>query len=138
MDDMRICNEQQTPGQRLAVVAESLYLANLLILPGIAFAVLFWLWRKHQDAPPLARHHLKQTFFVSLWGGALIGLFTVIFIVVGGLYWAWTWVLVIMYFTCVHSTLVVYGMLGLARAMAGKPFRYPLIGPKLERGEYRR
>lgn len=138
MDDMRICNEQQTPGQRLAVVAESLYLANLLILPGIAFAVLFWLWRKHQDAPPLARNHLKQTFFVSLWGGALIGLFTVIFIVVGGLYWAWTWVLVIMYFTCVHSTLVVYGMLGLARAMAGKPFRYPLIGPKLERGEYRR
>lgn len=138
MDDMRICNEQQTPGQRLAVVAESLYLANLLILPGIAFAVLFWLWRKHQDAPPLARNHLKQTFCVSLWGGALIGLFTVIFIVVGGLYWAWTWVLVIMYFTCVHSTLVVYGMLGLARAMAGKPFRYPLIGPKLERGEYRR
>ena len=137
MDDMRICNEQQTPGQRLAVVAESLYLANLLILPGIAFAVLFWLWRKHQDAPPLAHNHLNQTFFVSLWGGALIGLFTVIFIVVGGLYWAWTWVLVIMYFTCVHSTLVVYGMLGLARAMAGKPFRYPLIGPKLERGEYR-
>lgn len=137
MDNKRICNEQQTPGQRLAVVAESLYLANLLILPGIAFAVLFWLWRKHQDAPPLARNHLKQTFFVSLWGGALIGLFTVIFIVLGGLYWAWTWVLVIMYFTCVHSTLVVYGMLGLARAMAGKPFRYPLIGPKLERGEYR-
>lgn len=136
MNHMRISYEQQTPGQRLAVVAESLYLANLLILPGIAFAVLFWLWRKHQDAPPLARNHLKQTFFVSLWGGALIGLFTVIFIVLGGLDWAWTWVLVIMYFTCVHSTLVVYGMLGLARAMAGKPFRYPLIGPKLERGEY--
>lgn len=124
--------EQQEPGQTLAVVAESLYLANLLILPGIAFAVLFWIWTKNGDAPLLARNHLKQTFFVSLWGGALISIVTATFLALGGLQWAWTWVLVIMYFTCVHSTLVVCGMLGLARAMAGKPFRYPLIGPKLE------
>lgn len=124
--------EQQEPGQTLAVVAESLYLANLLILPGVAFAVLFWLWTKNGDAPLQARNHLKQTFFVSLWGGALISIVTATFLALGGLQWAWTWVLVIMYFTCVHSTLVVCGMLGLARAMAGKPFRYPLIGPKLE------
>ena len=125
--------EQQQPGQGLAVVAESLYLANLLILPGIAFVVLFWLRTKNGNAPLLARNHLKQTLFVSLWGGALISIFTVAFLALGGLQWAWTWVLVIMYFTCVHSMLVVCGMLGLARAMAGKPFRYPLIGPKLER-----
>ena len=43
------------PGQTLAVVAESLYLANLLILPGIGFIALFWLWRKHREAPMLAR-----------------------------------------------------------------------------------
>ena len=30
-------------GQGLAVVAESLYLTNLLLAPGIAFAVLAWL-----------------------------------------------------------------------------------------------
>jgi hypothetical protein len=41
-------------------------------------------------------------------------------------------VLVILYFTCVHSLLVLLGMFGLARALAGKTFRYPLIGPKLE------
>ncbi|WP_301102442.1 hypothetical protein [Propionivibrio sp.] len=120
----------QKPGQNLAIIAEALYLANLLILPGIAFAVLFWLWRTRSDVPPLAREHLRQTFFVSLWGGTLIAGFTVAFIAFGGLQWAWTWVLVIMYFTCVHSTLVVCGMLGLARAMAGKPFCYPLLGPK--------
>jgi len=125
-------NTPKTPGQGLAVIAEALFLANLLILPGIAFAALFWLWRTRTDAPPLAREHLRQTFFVSLWGGALIVLFTAAFIAFGGLQWAWTWVLVIMYFTCVHSTLVVCGMLGLARAMAGKPFRYPLLGPRLE------
>lgn len=131
-NDSRHRNEQQEPGQGLAVVAESLYLANLLILPGIAFVVLFWLRMKNGDAPLLARNHLKQTFFVSLWGGALISIFTIAFLALGGLQWGWTWVLVIMYFTCVHSTLVVCGMLGLARAMAGKNFRYPLIGPKLE------
>ena len=132
MDDTERRAEQPQPGQSLAIVAESLYLANLLILPGVAFVVLFWQWRKNSHAPPLARNHLKQTFYVSLWGGLLIGLFTVAFVALGGLQWAWTWVLVIMYFTCVHSTLVVCGMLGLARAMAGKPFRYPLIGPRLE------
>jgi len=57
---------------------------------------------------------------------------SIAFLALGGLQWAWTWVLVIMYFTCVHSTLVICGMFGLARAMAGKPFRFPLIGPKLE------
>ena len=130
MDDPRA---QPAPGQTLAIVAEALFLANLLILPIVGFAALWWLWRTRSEAPPLARCHLRQTFFVSLWGGALIAAFSVAFVAVGGLDWAWTWVLVILYFTCVHSALVVCGMLGLARAMAGKPFRYPLLGPRLDR-----
>lgn len=124
--------EQTTPGQTLAVLAESLYLANLLLAPGLAFAAIFWLWRKHKDAPLLARNHLKQTLFVSLWGGILIATFTTAFLLLGGQQWKWTWVLVIIYFTCVHSTLVILGMFGLSKAMAGKAFHYPLIGPKLD------
>lgn len=119
------------PGQNLAVVAESLYLANLLLAPGIAFAALLRLWLKHRDtAPELARRHLKQTTFVSLYGGLLIVLFSAAFIGLGGLDWEWTWVLVILYFTCIHSALVLFGIVGLARAMAGQPWRYPLIGPR--------
>jgi len=132
LDTDRLRTEQIAAGQGLAVAAESLFLANLLLAPGLAFAVLFWLWRNNKAAPPLARNHLRQTLFVSLWGGLLLSLFTVVFIALGGLHWAWTWVLVIMYFTCVHSTLVILGMFGLARAMAGKAFRFPLIGPRLE------
>lgn len=124
-------DEAAVPGQNLAVIAESLYLANLLLAPGFAFAALFWLWLKHRDsAPPLARQHLKQTTFVSLWGGLLIVAFSAAFIALGGLYWEWTWVLVILYFTCIHSTLVLFGMFGLSRALAGQPWRYPLIGPR--------
>jgi hypothetical protein len=32
----------------------------------------------------------------------------------------------------VHSTLILLGMLGLAKAMAGKPYAYPWIGPRCE------
>jgi hypothetical protein len=39
-------------------------------------------------------------------------------------------VLVILYFTCIHSTLVLFGMFGLSKALAGQPWRYPLIGPR--------
>ncbi|WP_226418917.1 hypothetical protein [Dechloromonas denitrificans] len=120
-------------GQTLAILAEALYLANLLVAPGIAFGVLWWLWRKNKDsAAPLARQHLKQTTFVSLYGGILIVALTAIFLAVGGLHWEWTWVVVILYFTCFHSTLVMFGMFGLAKAMAGQVWRFPLIGPSLK------
>ncbi|HNH36799.1 MAG TPA: hypothetical protein PK375_12830 [Rhodocyclaceae bacterium] len=118
-------------GQNLAVAAESLYLANLLLAPGLAFAAIAWLWAtRRADAPPLARCHLDQAFFVSLWGGVLLAVCSAAFVLLGGLHWKWTWVLVILYFTCVHSALVLFGILGLARAMAGQPYVYPLIGPR--------
>ncbi|HSG23624.1 MAG TPA: hypothetical protein VLA64_11785 [Azonexus sp.] len=120
-------------GRDLAIIAEALYLANLLLIPGIGFAILFWLWLKSRhSASPLARQHLKQTTFVSLYGGLLIVILSSIFLGLGGLDWEWTWVMVIMYFTCIHSTLVMFGMFGLAKAMAGQTWRYPLIGPPLE------
>ena len=65
--------EEEKAGQNLAVLAEALYLINLLLLPGLAFALLLGLWLKYKGcAPPLARQHLKQTTFVSLVGGLLI------------------------------------------------------------------
>lgn len=120
-------------GQGLAVAAESLFLANLLLAPGLAFAAIAWLWLKRRnELPPLARCHLMQAFHVSLWGGALLAGFSIAFILLGGMDWEWTWVLVIMYFTCVHSTLVMFGILGLAKAMAGKEYVYPLIGRRCD------
>ena len=126
-------SERQVPGQSLAVMAETLYLVNLMLAPGLAFLAIVWLWLKRRhDAPPLARCHLDQTFFVSLWGGALIVVANTALLLIFGWDWEWTWVFVIMYFTCVHSTLILLGMLGLAKAMAGKPWVYPWIGPRCE------
>ena len=119
-------------GTPLAITAEALFLVNLMLAPGLGFLALAWLWRKHRhSAPLLARQHLEQTFWVSFWGGLLLVLVCATLIVLGGLHWEWTWVAVILYFTCIHSTLIMGGMLGLARAMAGRPWRFPLIGPRL-------
>jgi uncharacterized Tic20 family protein len=124
---------EEKAGQNLAVLAESLFLINLLLLPGLAFAGLFALWLKNKDsAPPLALQHLRQTTFVSLVGGFLIVTLSGLILALGGLDWAWTWVVLVLYFTCIHSTLVLFGMYGLIKAMSGQVWRFPLIGPPLE------
>ena len=126
--------DEKIPGQNLAVIAEALFLANLLVAPGVCFAVLLWLWQRNKDdAPRLARQHLKQATYVSLWGGLLIVTLTSLFIALGGLQWEWTWVVVILYFTCIHSTLVLFGMFALVKALAGQVWRFPLIGPAVDR-----
>jgi hypothetical protein len=120
-------------GQDLAVAAESLFLANLLVAPGLAFLGILWLWwKRRQDASPLARCHIEQTFEASIWAGMLLGIATAAVIVLGGFGSVWTWVVVILWFTCVHSTLILLGMWGLVKAMGGKEFVYPIVGKRCE------
>jgi uncharacterized Tic20 family protein len=125
--------EEEKAGQNLAVLAEALYLINLLLLPGLAFIALVGLWLKYKDsAPPLARQHLKQTTWVSVIGGLLIIVLSSLIIGLGGINWEWTWVILVLYFTCIHSTLVLLGMYALIKAMNGQTWRFPLIGPAID------
>jgi uncharacterized membrane protein len=122
-------------GQGLAVAAQSLYLVNLLLVPGIAFLILLVLYFRHRDsAPALARGHLRQTLAASLWAGLLLVLVNGLILWLGGYDQASTWVVLLLYFTTCHATLVLLGVVGLARAMAGKPYRFPVIGPRLPAG----
>ena len=126
-------SEQDIPGQSLAVWAEVLYLSNLLIAPGLAFAALLWLYFKRSaNMPALARCHLRQTISASLWAGALLVIANLLIILLGGYAAPKTWVIVIIYFTTCHSTLVLLGVLGLAKAMAGQKYVYPLVGRPCE------
>lgn len=119
------------PGHGLAVLAESLYLANLLVAPGLAFALLAWLWLKHRrSAPPLARNHLGQATVASVAAGVLIACLCAAIVALGGWQWHWTWVVVLTYFVCIHATLVTLGVFALAKAMADQAWRYPLVGPR--------
>lgn len=121
----------QVPGFAIAVAAEALYLVNLMLLPGLAFLVLLALWWRHRrDAPPLARIHLRQTLAGSLWAGALLIAGNAIILLMGGYDAPHTWVVVVLYFTACHTTLILFGALGFAKALAGKPWIYPLIGAR--------
>jgi hypothetical protein len=121
--------EREVPGTTLATVAEALYILNLLLFPVVAFVLLLWLYRKHiRSAAPLARCHLRQTLSASLWAGVLLVLANVAIFAFGGYRAPSTWVIVVLYFTTAHASLVLLGTLGLAKAMAGRPYIYPLIG----------
>lgn len=125
----------EAPGQALAVAAQSLYLANLLLLPVVSFVALFWLHRRRRaDAPPLALCHLQQTVAASLWAGVLLVGVNVLILVLGGYDGPNVWTVVIVYFTVFHSALVMAGMYGLAKAMAGQCWRIPLVGRPLPSG----
>ena len=126
-------SDSNTPGQALAVKAEALYLANLLLLPGVSFIVLLHQYFKHaQSAPPLALCHLKQTVSASIWAGVLLIIANVAILLLGGYTSVNTWIVAITYFTICHSSLVVLGMLGLAKAMAGQDYVYPLLGKRCD------
>lgn len=126
-------SEQAIPGQSLAVWAETLYLANLLLAPGLAFLMLLWLYFKRSaDMPALALCHLRQTISASVWAGVLLVIANIAIILLGGYAAPKTWVIVIIYFTTCHSTLVLLGVLGLAKAMAGQKYVYPLVGRPCE------
>jgi hypothetical protein len=117
------------PGQTIAVTAEALYLANLLLLPGFSFAILLWLFFRHRrNGAALARCHLRQTVAASLWAGVILVIVNVLILATGGYQSANVWMYVIIYFTVGHSSLILLGMVGLAKAMAGRAWRYPIIG----------
>ena len=126
-------SDGDAPGQTLAVAAEALYIANLLLLPVLCFIVLLRLYFKHRaSAPALAVCHLRQTVSASIWAGVLLVIANLAIFLLGGYTSANTWTVAIIYFTTCHSTLVLLGILGLAKAMAGQNFIYPLVGRRCD------
>ncbi len=121
-------------GKQLAILAESLYVANLLLIPVLGFVMLGFIFlKKHSNAPPLAQSHLEQTVAASIGIAVMfIALAGIIMLLrMWGLEAVAMWIIVVIVFTIIHATMVLFGILGLARAMAGKCWRYPLFGRAL-------
>lgn len=120
---------ERQEGKTLAVAAETLYLLNLLLMPVLAFLVLFILFLVYRrTASPLAANHLSQTTGVSVLGGTLLVVVMTPVALFGGIDSGWTWVVLVLYFTFIHSTLILLGVLGLVRALNAEHFRYPVLG----------
>jgi uncharacterized Tic20 family protein len=117
-----------------AVLVESLYVANLLILPVLAFIILALIFiKKHGSLPALADSHLEQTMSASIWIGVFffITAITVMLMNLVGIEDVTLWIIAIITFTIIHATMVLFGVFGLAKALAGKCWRYPLVGKPL-------
>ena len=120
----------QKPEHFLAIVAESLYLINLLVLPGIAFLILMVLYFKYEKgSPQIVGCHLRQTFSATIWAGLILMLVVWVIFEIGGYNTPYTWLIAIIYFIIFHNVLVFLGIFGLIKAMAGEQFHYPIIGP---------
>jgi len=119
----------QASSTQLAIWAAALYLLNLLILPGLAFAVLAWLWAtRRRAAAPVARAHLDSAFRGSVLAGAMLVFVTLGILLLGGFSQPGTWVFLIIYFVTAHAALVLIGVLALVRALNRQPFYFPLAG----------
>jgi uncharacterized Tic20 family protein len=128
--------EMTVAGQDFAILAESLYIANLLILPVIAFVILVLLFlKKHGTLPPLAQSHLEQTISAGIWIAVMVFVcgMTIMMMSLLGIEDVTLWVIVVILFTIIHATMVLLGVLGLAKALSGKCWRYPVVGKPLHR-----
>lgn len=128
---MRPSGTERRPddGRTLALAAEVCYLANLTLAPVVGFLVLVVLYRRRiAGASALARCHLRQAMAGSLWAGMLLVALNATILLAGGYRSPDVLVWLALYFFGVHSALILLGIAGIARALAGKPIQFPLIG----------
>ncbi len=114
---------------RLAVAAEVLYLCNITLLPVLGFIGLLVIYsRRAESAQPLALHHLRQAIVASIVSGLLLIAVSLLIVLLGGFSSPYTWMLLILYFTAIHSALILFGVFGITRAANDREYFYPLIG----------
>lgn len=121
-------SEVEDKSTNTAILAETLFLANLLLIPVIPFLVLLYLFKKYAEKPDsIAYNHLRQTLIASIFAGIFIVIIVGIFYFFSSTSAAVTWTVIITYMTCVHSVFVMLGIYGLSKAMTGHKVKFPLI-----------
>ena len=121
--------------KHIPVILHGLYLVNMLSLPGLAMIPLLYLCHRHwNSADPLIYCHVRQVLSTSIW-------FLLVFF--GGVLLFWSsgedspshWTMLLMYLIVFHTTFVMVGMVGLAKAISRKPYRPYLIGVPYQEGD---
>ena len=133
-------NRSPSPSGKFAVIYQSLYLANLLLLPGVFFLILLYYFKQFKQQKKINGEHAKNSsgnneVWLRNLGIAKIHLIRSIQLsVLAGLLLAVIPSLVIyfsaelqtsimvglVYFVTLHAGFVLLGMFNLARAMANK------------------
>lgn len=114
-------NQQNKP----AIIYQSLYLSNLLLIPLGSFLVLLYYYfqNKSKNHPEKIsnynRVHLIRSIQVSALAGLMLGVAPVFYIFFSEQFDV-SIMITIFYFVTLHTCFVLIGMLNLARAMARK------------------
>ncbi|MCW8886550.1 MAG: hypothetical protein OQK12_15080 [Motiliproteus sp.] len=122
--------------KQIPVVLQGLYLINLLALPVLALIPIIYLCKKHWKSEDLViLCHTRQVIATTLW-------FTVVVVGGGLMFWFLgehspeLWTVLIMYLIVFHTTFVMIGLIGLAKAITGKTYQPYLIGVPFKPSKY--
>jgi len=123
-------------GQSRATRAEILYLLNISFLPGLAFILLLLMSRQlTPSSPALERSHIKQCINASIWAGVLMLGINGLILLFSDINNIWTWLYIILYFTSIHSALIIFGVIGISKAQGGFFYAYPVISKTCNDGD---
>jgi len=127
---------KSTASNKFSIIYQSLYLANLLLLPGISFLILlyfFFIYRKQVSLKNIAitdrtrvskfkgiaKIHLFRSIQLSIVAGFMLVIVPLMFILMSSQQEASVMV-ALFYFVTLHATFALIGMFNLSRAMANK------------------
>jgi len=106
-------------GGRDAIIYQSLFLMNLLLIPGLSFLLLIWFFLKNKDQRGWQRIHLYRSIQLSVLAGFFIIIIPLIVLFTTNAFEASLMVMIV-YFVTMHAAFVLLGMLNVSRAMAKK------------------
>lgn len=117
--DKSLNAKNSSKDSRDAIVYQSLFLMNLLLIPGLSFILLIWLFTKKSKQLSWQRIHLYRSVQLSVLAGFFILVIPLVVLVTTNAFEASLMVMII-YFVTMHAAFVLLGMLNLSRAMARK------------------
>lgn len=115
--------------KKSAALAQILFLTNITILPVFSFAILLFLYnRTNTEQHSMLIQHYRQSILANVVAGILLFVVSGLILGFGSFDSIYTWMWLILYFTCIHSVLILYGVFALIKAQAGQAYVYPVFG----------
>ena len=115
--------------RKAAVFAHLLFLMNITFLPIIAFIWLLVIYQKNKStAEEHVLAHYHQSIVANVVSGILLIVVSGLILFLGDLQSVYTWMWLILYFTCIHSVLILFAVFAMMKANNGKQYTYPIFG----------
>ena len=106
----------------LAIIMQSLYLANLLLLPGLSFVAMLYLFFRHRNRlyKGVTKVHLCRAVQLSVVAGIFLVILPGVALMLAYDFQT-SLMLSLVYFVTIHAFFVLIGMLNLTKSMVNKP-----------------